>query len=1532
MATAGYAPPRVAGLAGGGFVVASESVVSAQTRIEAARYNNSGAPQGSRFQVHTGSAGERYAATIAALTGGGFVVGWTAEQGDFDYNGVFGRRYTAAGVAVDTNEFQINQHRLGDQSYPVLAPLPNDAFGAVWTDTSGASILAGDYFGDIEARVLLTASADLSITKTDGVTTAVPGGSVTYTITASNAGPTAVTGATVSDTFPAALTCTWTCVGAGGGSCTAAGSGNINTSNNNLPAGASVTYTASCAISAAASGTLSNTATVSSATTDPVPANNSASDSDTLTPQANLGITKTDGVTTVNAGGSTTYTITASNAGPSNTTATVADTFPGVLTCTWTCVGAGGGTCTAAGSGNISNGVSLPAGGSVTYTASCAISPAASGTLSNTATVTGVATDPSPGNNSATDSDTINALPSLTINDVSLAEGNSGTGSAIFTVGLSAPAGAGGVGFDIATANGTALAPGDYTSSSLTGQTIPAGSSSYSFTVLINGDSLNEANESFFVNVSNVTGAIATDAQGQGTINNDDPLPSLAIDNVSVVEGNAGSTPATFTVTLSPASGQSVSVNYASANGSAGSGDYTAVSGTLSFTPGQTTRTIMVPVTGDNLVEVNETFNVNLSSPTNANLGTVTGTGTINNDDSAGITLIQSGGTTSAAEGGAPDSYTLVLTSQPSANVTIAPDGLPQIAPMAAITFTPGNWNVPQVVTVVAEDDRTVEGAHSGSIGHLVSSVDSDYNAFALGLVDVAIGDNDSATYQFTAATSSTAEGAGAVSIQVSTVFNTSGSGVPALESAISVPYTLGVGTATAGGVDHSLVAGSVSIPANGATQQAGGPINNDNIVEGDETIVLNLGTETGGSAAQQAVVTLGATASHTATISDNDSATVNFAAATFSQSEAISPMAFTVTLSNPVQSGVTLAVNSANGTAGAADFTPVVAGSVSFPANSNAAQTVNVVVNNDALDEDDESYTLTLSGLTATGNVTLGTASASGSILDDDALPVLSLSSPSQNEGNAGSAPLTFVVTLTPVSGRDVSFTRATADGTATVANNDYVALGAALATIPAGTTSLTIPVSINGDTAYEGNESFSLNLTGISHATPATLSGTGTILEDDAQPTTTTIGAHTPSPSVVGQPYTVSVNVAAQTSSPTGTVTISDGSASCGPVTLVAGTAPNSSASCALASTSAGTRTLTASYTPASSAFITSSGSTSHSVNPASTTISVSGPSRSRINQSVSFTAALSVNAPGAGTPGGTLTLSSGASSCTATLPATSCSLNFPTLGSRTVTASYSGDSNFSGSSASGPGNAQTLVFALTDLAVTKSDGVGYYRPGDLLVYTVQLRNLGPDAAANFVVRDTIPAGLVNVVWSCDASGGAICPQSGGSGSLDQTIASMVAGGLLNFTFYGNVGGSPAQLVNTAQVVLPGDTTLDDPAPGNNSASDTNLLDFSFRDGFEDPAVSASTGSYRLPASAQPGAVDEVARAIHALRDSAGEALRVYARVFAGQPQYALATRDASGALRLAEWRTLSGEPVLAWTARSTASGWVLEVADLR
>ncbi|WP_313914488.1 proprotein convertase P-domain-containing protein [Tahibacter sp.] len=278
---------------------------------------------------------------------------------------------------------------------------------------------AGVAIDDFSITACRVAEADLAITKTDGVTTATPGGSVTYTITASNAGPATATGATVADTFPAPLTCTWTCVGAGGGTCTAAGSGNINDAVN-LPSGGSVTYTASCAISPSAAGTLTNTATVTApaSVTDPTPGNNSASDSDTLTPSADLSITKTDGVTTATPGGSTTYTITTSNAGPSNVVSVnVDDTFPASLTCTWTCAGTGGGTCTASGSGNILTPVNLPAGASVTHTATCAISSSATGTLTNTATVfvPAGATDPAPGNNTATDTDTLTPSADLSI-------------------------------------------------------------------------------------------------------------------------------------------------------------------------------------------------------------------------------------------------------------------------------------------------------------------------------------------------------------------------------------------------------------------------------------------------------------------------------------------------------------------------------------------------------------------------------------------------------------------------------------------------------------------------------------------------------------------------------------------------------------------------------------------------------------------------------------------------------------------------------------------------------------------------------------------------------------------------------------------------------------------------------------------------------------------------------------------------------------------------------------------------------------
>jgi len=129
---------------------------------------------------------------------------------------------------------------------------------------------------------------------------------------------------------------------------------------------------------------------------------------------------------------------------------------------------------------------------------------------------------------------------SIAINDISILEGNSGTASFTFNVSLSSPAGAGGVSFDIATADNTAIAPGDYTTKSLTSQTIPAGNSSYSFTVLVNGDGTTEPNETFFVNITNVTGATIGDGQGTGTILNDDCSPTHTI---AQIQGSGNTSP-----------------------------------------------------------------------------------------------------------------------------------------------------------------------------------------------------------------------------------------------------------------------------------------------------------------------------------------------------------------------------------------------------------------------------------------------------------------------------------------------------------------------------------------------------------------------------------------------------------------------------------------------------------------------------------------------------------------------------------------------------------------------------------------------------------------------------------------------------------------------------------------------------------------------------------------------------------------------------------------------------------------------------
>ena len=337
--------------------------------------------------------------------------------------------------------------------------------------------------------------------------------------------------------------------------------------------------------------------------------------------------------------------------------------------------------------------------------------------------------------------------PALTIGDVSVSEGNSGTSTATFTVTLAPVNPSQTVTVNYATADGTATSGSDYLAVSGT-LTFPASTATRTFTVTINGDTTSESNETFVVNLSGATNAAIADAQATGTITNDDvaepsitaasttvspggvitftvangpgngwdwvalhrttdpdstfvdwvylsgtrtqpapgqtsatiqltapatpgtyharlfanntytklatsnvvTTPTFSISDVTVAEGQSGTSVASFTVTLAPAT-SAATVAYATANGSASSGtDYTAASGTLSFAAGVATQTISVTIAGDSVAEPTETFVVNLSNATNAAISDAQGVGTITNDDVAAPSVTAA--STSANPGG----------------------------------------------------------------------------------------------------------------------------------------------------------------------------------------------------------------------------------------------------------------------------------------------------------------------------------------------------------------------------------------------------------------------------------------------------------------------------------------------------------------------------------------------------------------------------------------------------------------------------------------------------------------------------------------------------------------------------------------------------------------------------------------------------------------------------------------------------------------------------------------------------------------
>ena len=225
-------------------------------------------------------------------------------------------------------------------------------------------------------------------------------------------------------------------------------------------------------------------------------------------------------------------------------------------------------------------------------------------------------------------------FPNIAISDTKITEGDKGRKNAKFTVTLDNESDQT-VKVNYATANKTAKGNEDYKPTKGT-LTFKPGETQKNITVPILGDNKVEPNETFNLNLSKPKNARLKDKVGLGTITNDDKKnpPQISISDTKIVEGNRGRKNAKFTVTLDAKAIETVQVDYGTRNQTAKANqDYKPTKGTLTFRPGQTRKTITVPIFGDNKIENDETFQLNLSKPRNAQLQDRRGIGTIRNND-----------------------------------------------------------------------------------------------------------------------------------------------------------------------------------------------------------------------------------------------------------------------------------------------------------------------------------------------------------------------------------------------------------------------------------------------------------------------------------------------------------------------------------------------------------------------------------------------------------------------------------------------------------------------------------------------------------------------------------------------------------------------------------------------------------------------------------------------------------------------------------------------------------------------------------
>jgi uncharacterized repeat protein (TIGR01451 family) len=1169
----------------------------------------------------------------------------------------------------------------GSATFTVVAAIAPNAVGTV---VNTAMIVAPGSVVDFNQgnnsatdTDTLLSQADLSITKTDGSAAYTPGASVTYTIVAGNSGPSSVTGALVTDALPPAIAgATWTVAYTDGASGPASGSGNINALVN-LPVSATATFTVTGIVSTSATGTLVNTATITvpAGTTDPNPANNSATDTDTIAPIADLGITKTDGSATYTPGSAITYTIVASNAGPSAVTgATISDALPPTISgTTWTVSYNAGASGPANGAGNIAALLGLPVGGTATFTVTGTVSASATGNLVNTATITVPAgtTDPNPANNSATDTDT--PSPSADISatktgPASISYGGALTYSVVVT--NNGPSNADGTSFSDpvpAGVTGVAASCGSPTGGAACGAVNVAGNTVTStITTLPTGASV-----TFTINGSApTTGAsITNSASAAPPSGTTDPVPG---NNTGSVTTNLSPPQLSVTKSASPnpfVVGQPATYTIAVQNTGAG-----ATSGAITIADNLPTGITLAGASGANwscagISALSCTFSGTLAP--NASTTLTLNVGVAASATSANNTATASGGSDASCPGAAHCIGSVSVPVAASADIAVTKsvdNAIPDVGQTVTFTVMTTN-NGPSDATGVQVTDALPSGLAFVSATPSQGAYDSASGLWAVG----ALANGTNATLQITAT--------------------------------VLMPGSL-TNTATRTGGDQldpdpSNNAGSASLNAQpSADLQVAKTVSN---------ATPNLGTDV------TYTITLtnaGPDDASGVAVADQLPAGVNFVSAVASQGSYDAATGVWTIGAVPNANAVTLAITATVSLPGNIMNTAAVSASDQFdpnPSNNSAGATVNgqsadlqvVKTVDNANPVRGTTVTFTV---TATNN---GPSTATGVAITDALPPGLAFVSATPSQGVYANATGIWTVGSLPATG-------------------------------PAATATLSIVATVNTDAGFTNTAAVSA----ADQPDPNPANNSSSVVVNPVASADIAVVKTGPAAAVAGQPVVYTLAVTNNGPSDAASVSLDD-------------------------PTPAGLMFVSASA-PCAGGFPCMLGTLA---NGATTTITV------------------------------TFAVPSGATGPIANTATVGSATSDPTPGNNTSTVS-------------------TPVDAVADLAAVKT-GPATVAASGAIAYSVVVTNNGPSDANGASFSDPVPAAITGVTASCGTpTGGAVCGAINLAGNdVTSAITMLPAGASVTFTIGGAAPADAATLTNTATITPP--TGVTDPDNSNNNSS---------------------------------------------------------------------------------------------------------------